>query len=95
VETCDFGIAVVSHHKLNKLQGQQKLISDKFWDARAIKMRLKLFQKHLQNINPYQLSSCDLLRKDESISNPFQMPMSQNFKMIFNDICSYATNIHI
>jgi hypothetical protein len=46
----------ISHHvsDLNsKIQGQHKLISSMFGGATAIKMKTKLFQKQLENVNMY------------------------------------------
>jgi hypothetical protein len=54
----------ISHHindSNTKLQGQYKLISDMFGAVRAFKIKLKLFQKHLENVNLCHFSSSDLL----------------------------------
>jgi hypothetical protein len=51
-----------------KLQGPQKLISDIFGVVRAFEMKLKVFRRHLENINLCHFSSCDLLHKDGSVS---------------------------
>jgi hypothetical protein len=47
-----------------KLQSLQKLISDMFGAVRAFEIKLKLFQKRLENVSLYNFSSCDFLRKD-------------------------------
>jgi hypothetical protein len=59
-------LCVISHH-LNdlytKIKRQWKLIFDMFGAVRAFDMKLKLFQKQLENVNLCNFSSCDTLCK--------------------------------
>jgi hypothetical protein len=90
-------LCVFSHYVngLNaKLQGQHKLISDMFGAVRAFEMKLKLFQKQLENVNLCHFSFCDLLHKDGSASVPFSSvhaiemiaSLAENFKIRFGDL---------
>jgi hypothetical protein len=63
-------------------------------------MKLKLFQKQLENVNLCHFSSCNLLQNDGSVSVPFARvhavemihSLADNFKMRSNDFRSHATN---
>jgi hypothetical protein len=66
-------------------------------------MKLRVFQKQLENVNLCHFSSCDMFHKNGSESVPFPSvcavemfdSLAKNFKMRFNDFCSHATNICI
>jgi hypothetical protein len=74
-------------------------MSDKFGAVRIFEMKLKLFRKQLENVNPCHFSSCYLLPMDGSVSVPFPVEMfyslARNFKMRLDDIRRQATNIRI
>jgi hypothetical protein len=86
----------ISHHVNdlnNKLQGEQKLVSDMFGAVTAFEIKLELFCKQLENVYLCNFSSCDLLHKDGSSASvliPYirvvEMidSLAENFKMRFN-----------